>query len=327
MVLILALLLAGFPAKAGGAFSCEEAEEVYEDTLGTIDDRPVRMRVCTLTAGEDVLVLARVNWEAPADEADVWQTLIDGTGYASAGLYTPTLTEGRLTLAAPSAGPADPVGQTTTWTWRWDSKARSFGAPAVVTTSPWAEGKAAVDAALAQGDLAAARAALATLGTSPNGGLTRYDDALYLQYLEAVEREARARHRRLDREGAAALAYDALANPPLTSPDATPHPGELVLYVGLGSSGAFNDLPLTADTANRVSALAFYLARGGQPQAALAVLDPILAHFPDSGGLILTRADARWALGQEDAARQDYQRARALLGEAALSRSQRRRAG
>lgn len=322
-----ALVLA--PARAS-SFTCEQAEEVYEEALGETGGRPVFLRVCTSPSGEHAhRALVLINWQAADGDQDVWQTLVDGPAEAPAGAWTPTLADGLLTLRRPSGGPMDPLDQYTIETWTWKDGARRFDDHTKITTSPWAEGKAALDAALEAGDLGRARELVGKLGTTPNGGITWLDDEIYLQFLAVAGDQALRRHRLFDTEGAAAIAYEILANPPLSSPESSPRTGQLVICRELAPTctgkGSFNDLPASVEVANQLSALAFFLARGDQPEAALSLLDPLLATFPRSGALERTRGDALWALGREDEARASWRRA-AELG-VALDRRTRRRMG
>lgn len=328
-----ALLVPLFALTSGranaAAFTCDLAEEVYEEALGETSGRPVFLRICTAQDGAAHRALVRVNWQAADGEQDVWQTLVEGSVEAAAGAWTPTLTEGRLTLRRPSGGPMDPLDQYTIESWVWKDGSRRFEDHEKVTTSPWSEGKARLDAALAAGDLDGARAVVATLGTTPNGGITWLDDQIFLDFLAVASAEARARHRRLDAEGAAEIAWRTLADPPVTSPDATPRTGELVICRDLAPScvgkGSFNDLPATVEVANQLAALAFFLAQGERPEAALALLDPLLAAFPLSGALERTRGDALWAADRQDAARESWRKAQRLG--VSLDRKTRRRLG
>lgn len=323
------IALASGRAEAATGFSCEIAEEVYEEALGEAGGRPVFLRVCTSDEGQGHRALALVNWQAPDGQQDVWQTLVDSVVEAPAGAWTPTLQDGLLTLRRPSGGEADPLDQYTIETWRWKDSSYRFDDHTELTTSPWSEGKAKLDAALARGDMDGARAAVAALGTTPNGGITWLDDAIYLDFLKLAEKQARARHRLFDDEGAAAIAWRVLADPPVSSPEPSPRPGELVICKGLAKTcegvGSFNDLPATAEAANPLAALAFYLAEGDQPEQALALLDPLMLAFPLSGGLEITRGDALWAMDRKDEARAAWRHA-VELG-ATLSRKTARRLG
>lgn len=314
--LILALRPAP-PPPAPPAFSCDTAEEVYEESLGELSGRPVFLRICTAPVdGAGQRALARVNWQAADGEADVWQTLVDGPAEAPAGNWTPTLEDGLLTLRRPSGGPADPQDQYTIETWRWREGNRRFEEHTVTVTSPWSLGMAELDRAFEAGDLEAARAVVARVGTTPNGGLTWVDDEIYLRFLAVAHEAALRRHRLWDDEGAAEIAWRVLADPPVTAPRASPNPGELVICRDLAPAcageGQFVDLPRSVEVANRLAALAFVLAEGGRPEAALSLLDPLLAAFPLSGGLERTRADALWASDRKEEARQSYQKAAAL---------------
>lgn len=314
--LLLVPLVAKAPLRAPQAprSPCDDAEEVYEDQLGDIDARPVFLRICTTSQGDDTQrALVMINWQAPEGQQDVWQTLLDGAATAPAGIWSPSLQDGTLTLRYPSGRRGDPTDQYTIETWRWQSGSRRFDDHQTVTTSPWSEGKARLDAALSKGDLAAARAEVATLGTTPNGGVTWLDQEIYLDFLKVAEAQAQRRHRLWDEEGAAQIAWDILADPPLSSHLDAPTGGGLVICKGLVASctgkGNFNELPRAAEVANHLAALAFYLAQGGRPEAALAVLDPLLAAFPLSGDLERTRGDAFWALDRKDEARASWRRA------------------
>lgn len=329
-ILCSALLFSlGAPA-AAASFSCEIAEEVYEESLGELSGRPLHLRVCTAPDGADAQrTLVLVHWQAPEGEDDVWQTLLDDRALAPAGAYAPTLEDGVLTLRHPSGRREDPADQVTVDTWRWHEANRRFEDHARRITSSWSEGKARLDALLAAGDLAGARAEVAKLGTTPNAGLTWLDDPIYLDFLEVARREALRRHRLLDREGAAALAWEILANPPVTSPDATPKPGQIVICRDLQPTcegeGTFNDLPAEPAVGNTLASLAFFLARGEDPGAALPLLDQLLSFFPTSGQLEVLRGEVFWELDRRDEAAAAWRRA-AELG-VTLPNKLRRRAG
>lgn len=325
-----ALLAPWTGARAATAFSCDRAEEVYEELLGEVDGQPLHLRVCTSPEGDAQRTLILSHWTAPEGEAsDVWQTLFDGSATPVAGAYTLHLEDGRLTLFYPSGTADDPEGQVTTDTWTWSGERRHFEGMKRLTTSPWAERKASFDAAVASGDAEAARVALQALGATPNGGRTWLDDELYTTYLGVVQAEALRRHRLFDAAGAASLAWTALADPPVTSPEAAPREGQLVICRDLAPTcsgkGSFNDLPADAAHANVLAALAFVIARGEQPERALPLLDVLLAAFPGSGDLYRIRGDAQWEAGREDAARESWRRARDLG--VALPRKTARRLG
>lgn len=319
MALPTALLLVPLAAKAplrapqATRTPCDDAEEVYEDELGEIDARPVFLRICTTPRDDAQHALVMINWQAAEGQEDVWQTLLDGPAGAPAGIWTPSLENGTLTLRYPSGRQGDPADQYTIETWRWQSGTRRFDSHQTVVTSPWSEGKARLDAALAKGDLVAARGEVARLGTTPNGGITWLDAEIYLDFLKVAEDQAQRRHRLWDEEGAAQIAWDILADPPLTSHLDAPEEGGLVICKGLVVSctgkGSFNELPRTAEVANPLAALAFYLARGGKADAALSLLNPLLTAFPLSGDLERIRGDAYWELDRKDEARASWRHA------------------
>lgn len=313
MSLALLLTLGIAQATAGDAFSCDAAEEVVEENLGELNDRPLRARICSASqAGDLHRVLVRVQWEAPVEEDAVWQTLKDSTGTVPAGAYALVLDGASLTLSYGSGTTLDPQGQLTRDTWRWDPKLRQFTDHQSLTSSAWADGRAAVEAALARGDLPAARAAMATMGATPNGGHDYYDDVFFLEILTATEAQARRLHRLGRAEEAASLVVDLLRDPPVTSPAAEPRAGELVFCRDLAARcagpGAFNDLPLDMPTANLAAALAFYLERGGQDAAAVHLLEQVLVPYPTSAEVHLSLADALWDLDRPDEARDHYRR-------------------
>ena len=333
-----ALCLAGLavaaPVQAGAratpVFSCDSAEEVYEELVGEVSGQPLHLRICTSADGDAQRTLILSHWTAPEGEAqDVWQTLFDGSARPVAGAYTVSLDGPKLTLFYASGSAMDPEGQVTTDTWTWGEERRSFEGPRSLTTSPWAERLATFEAAVKQGDASAADAALRALGATPNGGKTWLDDELYTRFLGVVRDEALRRHRLFDTEGAAALATAALTDPPVTSPDERPREGQLVICRDLAPTcsgrGAFNDLPADAEHANLLAALAFFVARGPQPASALPLLDQLLARFPDTGSLYQIRGDALWTAGRPDEAREAWRAAQARGVE--LPRKTRRRLG
>ena len=298
-------------------FSCDTAEEVYEEHLGELDGQPLQLRICTAPDGESQRTLILSHWTAPEGEAsDVWQTLFDGHAPPVAGAYTPNLSGSELTLFYPSGLSGDPDGQVTTDTWTWTEKQRQFGAPRRVTTSPWAERLARFDEAAARGDVAEADAALRALGATPNGGKTWLDDELYTRFLVVVKDEAIRRHRLFDADGAARLALSALTDPPVTSPEERPKPGQLVICRDLSAScsgvGSFNDLPADGAHANLLAALVFIVARGEAPEKALTLLDGLLSAFPESGDIYRIQGDALWASERPDEARAAWRTAQAL---------------
>lgn len=304
-------------ARAAAAFSCDRAEEVYEELLGDLDGQPLHLRICTSGEGEAQRTLILSHWTAPEGEAsDVWQTLFDGVAVPVAGAYTPSLDGLTLTLFYASGAPSDPEGQVSTDSWTWSAKSRQFGAPKRLTTSPWAERLARFDQAVARGDAAEADQALRALGATPNGGKTWLDDELYTRFLGVVKDEAVRRHRLFDAEGAAALALSALTDPPITSPEATPRPGQLVICRDLSAAcegvGSFNDLPADGAHANVLAALAFIISRGEAPEKALNLLDGLLTAFPESGDIYRIQGDALWAAARPDEARAAWRRAQGL---------------
>lgn len=332
MVLLPLLILTGLPARPAAPFSCDDALEVVDEHLGELNERPLRARVCTSPLADDRhQVLVRVHWEAPLDDEPVWQTLLSGEAAAPAGGYAIMLDGAALSLSYASGSATDPAGQLTRETWRWDPQQRQFVDHQSTTSSAWADGRAAVEKALAEGDLAAARAAMAGMGATPNGGHDWYDDPFFREILIATEASARRIYRLGRAEEAAALVADVLQNPPVTSPASTPRPGELVFCRDLqptcAGAGAFNDLPLDMDTANLAVALAHYLGRGGQDQAAASLLQQVLVPFPTSADVHLALADALWDLDRHDEARAHYRRFVELRPNEKLSRKQRRRLG
>lgn len=310
--LLLALAAAPNPAAAPRPFTCDDAMEVVDEALGDLNERPLRARICTAPEGDQMRALIRVNWEAPMGEDEVWQTLLDTTTTADAGAYTVVLRGAELTLAWSSGASFDPQDQLTRMTWRWNPGTRQFGELVSVTSSAWADGRAAIDKALSKGDIREASAQIAALGATPNGGRTWFDDELYLSLLRGVEAQGRKLHMlRRDKE-AAALVLDVLARPPITAPYATPKADQWVLCGDLSArcegEGHFNDLPIDTDTANLLVACAFYLERGEQDAAAVSLLSQVLDRFPTSADVHRSMGDALWDLGRLDEARVSYRR-------------------
>lgn len=315
MSLLILTLLSAAPAAA--AFSCDDALEQVEEHLGDLDGRPLRARLCTNPAAEGQhQTLLQVHWEAPLTEAEVWQDLRDGLGPAAAGDWVLSLAGPVLTASYPSGVGDNPSDQRTRETWRWDFGARRFGQHTLEARSPWSEGIAAMNAALDRGDLDAARAALAEVGPSPDGGRSSKAEEIYLRFLQVTVDQAMKLHRAWQDPAAAALVSDLLQRAPVSSPTAAPAPDQLALCVDGSRTceglGRFIAVPRDAKTGNLLAAAAFALEQGERDAEALPLLDLLLKTWPQSPALYLTRADALWDLGREEEARQEYRRYRAM---------------
>lgn len=286
--------------------------ETHRVELGRLDGEPVTATWRVQHEGHDLYALELVVTVTPKQGKPVTQQLLhDRMDAASLAL---ALDGTHLTATYTSAHRFVAEGTKVTLRWRWQPEARRWAEQKSQVHDLFAEGRAALDAALQRGDLATGRAWAALLGPTPDGGHSFVDAELMSALLLATHRVAAERHRAGNTREAAALIWDLLTRPPVTHGEPSPPAGAYCLPAtprACAGEGAFNALPVTsAHTAALNDAGFFLLASNEHAVSWLAIdlLEQVVRHAPDRAVAKLNLADALRRRARPD----DPARARAL---------------
>ncbi len=312
VVLLLSVAFLGVPALADDDFELDPdaiEERVFELDGGVTATlrwvaRPYPDPVC----GYD-LDLA---WTDPSGTSRTQRLLDHNAGGGGGCGLTVTADADGLVLHWPDTSRYAEEGAVQHERFRLDHDAGEYYSAEAWRTSRWADHLVRLQGLLDRGEFAAARALVAEIGTSPNGGHTPADADVLARFAAATHREALRAHQEGRKEAAAALVRTFLAETPIHDGGQLDEPCYL-LTLGPSDRPHVARLAPTDEHHRIVNDLGFILAEAGDLAAAIPLLEQVVALAPDRAVAWLNLADARDAAGDREgaaAARKEHERRR-----------------